>query len=230
MTDTRRARRVLDILGRAVLGLGIPLAVFYLLRAAGAELFVALLVSAVVSAIPTTVGLIRTRRINALSGFFAAMMLGSVAVSLLAGDEKFLLAREAILTAVAGAWFMISIWTGRPLAYVFSKPLLQGRFRWPADWERLWTRSPRWRRMWRMSSAAWGIGLLADAAARVWLAYTLPADVVPATATGLYLATSAVLIVLTSVFYALCGVYNPRTAWYPPADAGIGGRGLERLC
>jgi len=170
--------------------------------------------------------LIRTRRINGLSAFFAAMVLGSVAVSLLAGDSRFLLAREAILTAVAGAWFLVSAGTRRPLSAVFSKPLLEGRFRWPAHWDELWVRSPRWRRMWRVSSTAWGIGLLADAGARVWLAYTLPPDAVPALATGLYLGTSAVLIVTTSVYYAICGVYRPGSALYPAAEQSVGSSGL----
>lgn len=226
MTGAPRGRQLLEVIVRAVVGLLVPLVVFYLLRGAGAGLYLALLVSAVVSALPTAVGLIRTRRINALSAFFAAMVLGSVAVSLLAGDSRFLLAREAILTAVAGTWFLVSAGTRRPLSAVFSKPLLEGRFRWPAHWDELWVRSPRWRRMWRVSSTAWGIGLLADAGARVWLAYTLPPDAVPALATGLYLGTSAVLIVTTSAYYAICGVYRPGSALYPAAEQSVGSSGL----
>lgn len=226
MTGPGRPKVVLDVIVRAAFGLLVPLTVYYLLRGAGADVFVALLVSAVVSALPTAVGLIRTRTINALSAFFAAMVLGTVAVSLLAGDNRFLLAREAILTAVAGIWFLVTAATARPLAFVFSKPLLQGRFRWPAHWDELWATSAHWRRMWRVSSVAWGIGLVCDAGARVWLAYTLPADVVPALATVLYLATSVVLIVLTSVYYAICGVYQPNSALYPAVQESSGGRGL----
>ena len=80
--------------------------------------------------------------------------------------------------------------------------------------------------MWRVSSTAWGIGLLADAGARVWLAYTLPPDAVPALATGLYLGTSAVLIVTTSAYYAICGVYRPGSALYPAAEQSVGSSGL----
>ena len=65
MTGAPRGRQLLEVIVRAVVGLLVPLVVFYLLRGAGAGLDLALLVSAVVSALPTAVGLIRTRRINA---------------------------------------------------------------------------------------------------------------------------------------------------------------------
>src|SRR5665811_765994 len=81
-------------------------------------------------------------------------------------------ARGALLTGVTGLWFIASLWGRRPLAYLFSQPLLEGRFRWPRDWDGLWDRSPRFRRMWRNSSLLWGIGTLIDAALRVVMAYT----------------------------------------------------------
>jgi intracellular septation protein A len=196
----------------------VPLGVYYGLRAFGVGVYVALLVSALVSAVPTLIELMGRRRVNGLSAYFTVMVLGSVAVSLVAGSTQFLLAKEAVLTGVTGVWFLVSVRPtsspGRPLTYSFSKPVLEGRLRWPGDFEQLWATSSRWRRMWRVSSLLFGIGTLADAVLRVVFAYTLPADVVPALATGMYAATSVLLIVSTNIYYLLCGVQNRRSALY----------------
>ncbi len=142
------------------------------------------------------------------------MLLGSVVVAFIAGSTQFLLAKEAVLTGVTGVWFLVSAFTRRPLSYVMTRPLLQGRLHWPDHWDQLWDSSPRWRTMWRCSSLMWGCGTLADAVLRVVFAYTLPPDAVPALATGLIAVTTLVLIVSTNVMYIACGVFNPRSALY----------------
>jgi hypothetical protein len=139
------------------------------------------------------------------------MMLASVAVSLIAGSPRFLLAKDAWLTGLAGVWFLASLRARHPLAYLYTKPLLEGRLRWPGDWDHLWERSARFRRMWRTSSVLWGIGTLADAALRIVMAYTLPVDTVPALANALYLGTAAVLIVITNIYYV--AARSPE--WWP---------------
>lgn len=215
-------RRRLVAAGRVAVDLGLPLVVFYALRAAGVELYWALLAGALVSAATAVVPLLRGRRLDGVAAFMTCMMVGSVLVSLVGGGTRFLLARDALLTGVAGVWFIASCWARRPLAYHFSRPLLQGRFRWPTDWDGLWDRSPRFRRMWRTSSVLFGIGTLADAAVRVLMAYTLPPDLVPALATALYLATTVVLITVTSVHYARAGVYDRNSPIYRVVD-GVAG-------
>jgi len=213
-----RSKVLLLTLGRVVAGLLLPLAVYYGLRAVDVRVYVALLISALVSAVPTLVGLVRRRRVNGLSAYFTVMVVGSVAVSLVAGSTELLLAKEAVLTGVTGVWFLVSVRptssTRRPLAYAFSKPLLEGRLRWPNDFEELWSTSSRWRRMWRVSSVLFGIGTIADAVLRVVFAYTLPPDTVPALATGMYAATSVLLIVTTNIYYLRCGVHHRSSALY----------------
>jgi len=206
--------RAVVLFGRVVIGLLLPLVVYYGLRELDVDVYLALLASTLVSAVPTAVSLVRRRRLNPLSAYFTAMLLGSVVVSLLAGSTQFLLAKEAVLTGVTGGWFLASAAVGRPLSYLFSRPMLEGRFRWPARWDSLWARSPRWRRMWRVSSVLFGIGALLDAVLRVVFAYTLPPDVVPATATAMFGITSVVLIVVTNAYYLCCGVFDRRSALY----------------
>jgi hypothetical protein len=90
----------------------------------------------------------------------------------------------------------------------------EGRFGWPDSWEELWAASPRFRRMWRVSSVMFGIGTLLDAALRVLMAYTLPPDAVPLLGTVLYAATSVVLIAVNNVYYFTCGLWDRSSALY----------------
>ncbi|MCY4726855.1 hypothetical protein NYO98_11255 [Nocardioides sp. STR2] len=68
------------------------------------------------------------------------------------------------------------------------------------------------RQMWRTSSTLWAVGTLLDACARVAMAYTLPADVVPGLNLGMYVATVVVLNVVTTVVYVRAGVLGRRRA------------------
>ena len=134
--------RWLITLGKLVAGLLIPTGLYYLLRAVGVSVYLSLLASAIASAVPAVASLIRNRRPDGLSTYLSTMVLGSVVVSLWSGSTQFLLARDGVLTGVTGIWFIASLWTRRPLAYLFTKPLLQGRLRWPKDWDGLWVASP----------------------------------------------------------------------------------------
>jgi hypothetical protein len=202
---------------RFILEFAVPTALYYVLRAAGFGIYASLLIPALLSALTGLVSFVRRRRLDGMAIYMATMMLGSVVVSLVSGSTRFLLARDALLTGVTGIWFIASIWIGRPLAYLFSKPLLEGRFRWPLQWEQLWEHCPRFRRMWRISSLLWGIGTLVDAVLRVVMAYTLQPDSVPALGTALYGVTSFVLIVATNAYYIRSGFYDSSSRLYKRA-------------
>ncbi|WP_147263164.1 VC0807 family protein [Geodermatophilus sp. TF02-6] len=210
-TPSSRHRPAVRVAVGAAVGFAVPTLAFYVLRWSGVGVYPALVASALVSALPALVSLVRDRRVDGFSAYVTAMTLGALVVSLLPGDTRFLLAREAVLTGVTGVWFLAGVRTRRPLVYLLSRPLLEGRLHWPADWERLWAASPRFRRMWRTAGVLWGIGLLADAAVRVLLAYTVPPDRVPVLGTALYAVTLVVLNAVTHAYYAVCGVHDPRS-------------------
>ena len=203
-----------------------PVALFYGLRAAGVGLYATLLVSAALPAAVALIRLVRSRRVDQLAVYTVTMMTLSTAVSLIAGSPRFLLARDAWLTGVTGAWFIVSARTARPLALLYTRPLLERR-RIPRhvpddrsrDWDQLWARLPAFRRVWRVGSVLWGIALLADAVVRVVMAYSLPVDAVPALNTVLYVVTTLLLIVVTNVYYAISGLYDGRSALYAPLAA-----------
>ena len=210
---TRGRRRVLTVGARVLLSLLVPGALYYLLRALGQSVYLSLVVSTVLSALPAVVTFLRHRRVDGFSTYVTAMLLGGLAVSLVPGSTRFLLAREAVMTGVTGVWFLVSAGgrSRRPLAYLFSRPLLEGRLRWPGQWDQLWEVSPLFRRLWRVSSVLWGLGLLADAAARVVLAYTVRPDLVPALGVGLYVATVVVLNLVVTLYQVRSRVHDPRS-------------------
>jgi len=206
---------------RFVVDFGVPTGLFYVLRASGFGIYASLLIPAIVSALTGTVTFVKRKRFDGMSVYMATMMFGSVAVSLVSGSTRFLLAREAVLTGVTGIWFIASLWARRPLAYLFSKPLLEGRLRWPSDWDSIWDSSPRFRRMWRISSLIWGVATLADAALRVVMAYTLNPDAVPGLGTLLYAVTTVVAIAATNVLYFKHRVFDPRSPLYAGATTDL---------
>lgn len=214
---TRSLRSWVVLAVRVAVDFGAPVAAYYVLRAYGVSVYLALLISTLLSAVSSLLQFVRRRQLDGISTFATTMMVGAVGVSLLAGSPQFMMAKGALLTGVSGIWFIASLWAERPLSYVLTRPLLEGRFHWPWRWDELWDRSPAFRRIWQVSSVLWGIGTLLDAALRVATAYTLPPDSVPALNTTLYIATCAVLIVVTNVYYIAAGIHNRDSAIYQPA-------------
>ncbi|WP_052442614.1 VC0807 family protein [Streptacidiphilus neutrinimicus] len=209
-----RARQAI----RLVLDFVVPTAMFYVLRAAGVGLYLTLVLSAVLPAGVAVWRWSRSRERDGLALYMLSMLVFSALVSLISGSPRFLLAREGWVTGVTGIWFIASVWASRPLAFHYTRPMLEGRrlADIPGDWDDLWERLPRFRRVWKVGSALWGIALLADSVVRVIMAYTLPVNAVPALGTALYLVTSVVLIVITNVYYITTGLYDRRSRLYAP--------------
>ena len=186
-----------------------PIALYYGSRSAGMSVYFALLAGAVVPGITTTVRLIKGGTLDGLAVFVMTTMLIGVGIALIAGSPRFLLAKEAWVTAVGGAWFLVSARGRRPLAFLFARPLLEGRRAFTSEsWTSLWERLPQFRRVWRISSVIWGLGLLVDAGIRIVTAYSLPIDLVPALTGALYPATFLVLQVIDQINYRRSGLWG----------------------
>lgn len=193
-----------------------PTALLYVLLGRGSSLYVALLASTCVSAVSSLVSYRRNMSSQRLAPYMLALSLAGFGVALVAGSDRFLLAKESVLTALVGFWFLGSIWTARPLAYRFTRPMLEGRWsrRWGlpgSSWELIWERQPRFRRIWRVSSAMWGVATLIDAVLRVMMAYTLPVNSVPVMQLVMFIVTGLVMQLMTHVYYARAGLW--RLIW-----------------
>lgn len=207
-------RRLLRPALGLALGLLAPVLLYYVLRGFGVSVYVALVVTALVSALPSAVQLVRRRRVNRIASYFCAMSVAALLISLLPGSTEFLLAKGAVLTGVTGVLFLLSLRAEHPIVFVLTRPLLEGRMNWPADWERLHGRSSRFRRMWRVATIMWGTGLILDAAGRVFMAFAFDPDTVPALSSALYVVVIIALNVATNGYYIACGVFRRGSRLY----------------
>lgn len=197
-------------MGRAVLTFAVdlilPTIIFYVALSLGAGMYLALLISAAWSAATGLYGWLRGEQRSG-ARFMLLVSLASFAISFVTGSDRFLLARESVITAMVGGWFLMSLRDERPLAYRFSRPLLEGRFGTTVAWEPLWDTSNRFRRIWRVLTVTWGVVTLLDAVLRVVIAYTLPVTTVPALQTGLMIGTMLLMQVVTNVYFLRAGLW-----------------------
>ncbi len=163
--------------GMLALDVALPLVLYYVLRALGASPWTALLVGAAIPLARVLAAAVTQRRLETAGVFTLTLLTVGTVVGLLTADPRLLMARESYLTAVVGGWILATLAARRPLVYTATTPFL------PADaaaaWNRAWDTSPAFRRAMRGMTLGFGLAFLADAAARVVMAYTLPLDVVP---------------------------------------------------
>ncbi|MFG1688304.1 VC0807 family protein [Nonomuraea sp. NPDC049269] len=206
-----------------LIDLVLPIGLYYVMRAADVSYHHALLISSLLPGLSVVANLVRLRKPDGLSLFMTAMMVGSAAISLLVHDARFLLAKDGWVTAISGLWFLASVRGRQPLVFAFTRFFLEGRVG-PLDgggsrrqsWDVLWDRLPAFRRIWRVATVIWGIGLLADAAVRVTMAYTLPPDVVPGLGGLQYGVFMVLMQVVMACYLVPTGLYNPWSALYSP--------------
>lgn len=195
-------------LARLGFDIGAPTALYYGLHAgAGVSNLVALTAGAVLPALGAAYTAVTKRRADAVALLMVATMVTSGAAAVISRDPRFLLAKDGLLTGVWGAWFIATVGARRPATFVFARPLMEGRrFYSAGSWDALWDAEPRFRRIWRVASVMWGVGLLADAACRIVMSYTLPVPEVPGLSAALWPVTFVVLQVVSNVYYQAAGL------------------------
>ncbi|MFG1641037.1 VC0807 family protein [Amycolatopsis sp. NPDC049252] len=193
------------IVTNLVVDLVAPIALYYGLRAAGVDQLLALLAGGAAPLVHVIWQVARTRKVGGLALFTLTILVLSVAASFLTGSERFLLAKDGWLTAVAGLWLLATLRTNRPFIYEAARPIADAKAKAPEDtWTHRFATSESFRHGMRVVTAAWGIALVLDAVVRGVMAYTLPVDLVP----GLGGAQYAVLFVGLQIFGQ---VYGQRT-------------------
>jgi hypothetical protein len=186
-----------------------PTGFYYVLRGAGASSLVALSIAALIPALAAAYRLVVKHRIDPVALVVLATIVVSIAASVIAHDARFLLARDGFVTALWGLWFLATLRSRRPAAFIFARPLMEGRrLLGMRPWDALWETDARFRRIWQVSTVIWGTALLADAVVRVVMAYALPVDVVPALGAALWPATFLLIQVVTNIYYHRAGLYR----------------------
>ncbi len=205
--------------GTLVLDIAAPIAVYYSLHAAGASNLVALAASAVVPAVGVVVQLITKHHIDGVGGIVVATVAAALLLSVVTSSPRFLLAKDGLLTAIWGLWFLASTRSRRPAAFVMARPFMEGRRTFSAgSWEDLWNTDPAFRHIWRVATVMWGVGLMVDAVLRMIMSYTLPIPVVPGLGGALWPVTFVLLQIVSNVYYHRAGLYRILgAAWVRPA-------------
>ena len=166
-------------------GLVLPFALYYGLRLAGAEPWVALVLGGLAPLLRVLGAAARTRRLDRLGAFTLSVLALNTAVGLITADARLLMALGGWLTALLGAWLLTSLAGGRSALFDATVALMpaEAAARWRHDWEH----DPVFRRIFRAMTAGWGAAFLIGTGARAVMAYTLPVDAVPVAAAALLL-------------------------------------------
>ncbi|MFB4301430.1 VC0807 family protein [Actinomadura sp. NTSP31] len=156
----------------------VPLAVYYLAHQGfGLDLVASLALSSVVPAVRTVGGAVRNRTVNGLAGLMLAVNAAGIALGFVAGDPRLMIAKDSGISSVIGLSILVSAFGAKPLMSAGLKPFLtRGDAAREAAWDRLRAGSARFCGLERRFSALWGCALLAECAARIVGAYTVPVE------------------------------------------------------
>ena len=184
-----------------LIDVGIPVGTYYLLRDAfGLSLWLSLALSSLGPAVRAIAGLMAERKLNMLALLMLAVNLAGIAVSFLTGDPRAMIAKDSVISSVIAFAILGSVLLRRPLMSAGLKPFMtKGEPHRTAAWDRLSTASPRFRRLELLFSTIWGLVLLAECAARLVGAYTLPVTTMVWLGTVMTLGAIGVAIVVGGV-------------------------------
>ncbi|WP_063065366.1 VC0807 family protein [Nocardia violaceofusca] len=166
----RRARRVLALAA----DIGLSPATYYLLIAAGCTSYRALVCSTVVAGI-WALGIAAARRkADGVAVFVFLLNALGLVLAVLGGDERMMLAKDPITSAVISVLLAGSCLLGRPAMFAVSRRMHALGPDSAARWETLWYNDSDVRHTFTTATVVWSAGLAADAVVRLLLIYSLP--------------------------------------------------------
>jgi len=159
----------------AAAGAAAACAVTVIASSAGASTTASIVAGTAVTAVCTGLLLRADRRhLDTFAILILTELAISVILSMVSSDPRFLLARPAVYTAVAGIYAITTIRT-RPFMMAVTRPFASsGNPARAAAFDRAWEESARFRAAERLMTASLGIMLLAEAALRVITVYSQP--------------------------------------------------------
>ena len=201
MTASSNRLRLRPLVLSLGVNVGLPLLAVQWLLHAGVSVIVALSLSAVFPLADTLVTIVRSRRVSPL-GALSLMSIGlGLATSAISGNPVFALAKESVFTGVFGLVFLGSLATARPLIFGLGRTSSTGGdAAGMAEWDARWDRQPAFRRVLRIMTLVWGLGLLGEAVARVAVALTLPVTLATIVSPALQVVAFGGLILWTAVY------------------------------
>jgi uncharacterized membrane protein len=160
----------------------------------------ALIASALPPLIWSVIELARSRRVDALSAVVLAGILLTLAATLLGGSPRLLQIRENAVTGLIGVVFLATLYLKRPLIYHLACATFARQNPESARRLEVFAATPRGVLFFRNLTLFWGLGLIAQTAVLVWLAFIWPI--------GRFLLLSPL------IGYGLLGLLVVGTLWY----------------
>ncbi|MFD6163107.1 VC0807 family protein [Nocardia sp. NPDC060256] len=155
--------------------IAVPGAAYFAMHALGYSDFAGLVAGTVVSAAMLIFLAIRSRRLEVMSAIILCGFVVGLALSLITGDPRLMIAKDSAATVLIGLAFLISAMIGKPLIYLAArKGIAAGGPAKLAEFEAAYRTNPDKRRAFTVLSVMWGAGLLGEAVLRIVLAYQLP--------------------------------------------------------
>jgi hypothetical protein len=169
--------------GMTVINIVVPTVAYYVLRSIEVAQLSALIISGLLPLLHMFGHYIRYRLVESFQVFTFIVVIFSMALSMIQGSPRFLLATDGImLTALAIANFL-SLAADKPLPYHITLSMFQGtkygdKINVDA-WDRAWNRNGETGHAWRIITIAGAASDLFFAVTRVLFAFLLPIDAVP---------------------------------------------------
>lgn len=168
----------------AVFDIAGPLVAYSMLRAAGHSTVTALVLSGAFPALGVIIGIIASRRADAIGILvLAGIALGTV-LGLVTKNPRLVLLEGSVPTAAFGLICLGSLLAPRPLMFRLALEFMGPDSRKGREFDSLW-QYPEFRRSFRNLTAAWGTGYVLEAVARLFI--------VERTSAGLALVISKVM-------------------------------------
>ncbi|WP_433236824.1 VC0807 family protein [Actinomadura nitritigenes] len=157
-----------------LLDLVVPTAGYFLLHALGMDDVWALTVAGSAAGVTTAVNSVRRRRVDLLGALVCAELVLSVGLALVTDSPRLVLARAALYLAIGGGALLASSAAGRPITYPAAEPMAtKGDPVRARAYAAVWDRSAEFRRIHVRLSSFVGIGMLAYAALRLVIVFTV---------------------------------------------------------
>ncbi|QBD82221.1 hypothetical protein EPA93_42080 [Ktedonosporobacter rubrisoli] len=170
-------KRLRRLLPTVIINVILPFLIYLVVKNAlhQPELF-SLIATAVPSALDSIIRLALTRRVNFFAGAALLGIVFGLLSVLLSKNPKLLLIRESFFSAAFGLAFFISLLLPKPLTYYLARTLEAGedverQRRFATKWE-----EPLFRTHLRVQAVIWGVGVLVEAAVRIWLVASLTTE------------------------------------------------------
>ncbi|HVS68803.1 MAG TPA: VC0807 family protein [Mycobacteriales bacterium] len=203
-----------SVIGGAI----VPLTVYYVVRHHVSSDQRALVIAGFFPAAWIVLQWIRTRRLDPIGAIVLFGFIVGVTVSELVGGSAFVLkVRDSAFTLAFGVACLLSLLARRPMMFYIGKAMSAGDDpRRQAAYDELWDIGDA-RKVFRIITAVWAIGLMLEASVRILLAAVL--------STGVFLAVSPTLAFLSfgglGVFTGVYSAHARRRGEAELADQGV---------